>query len=112
MDNVVEQLRDGCVLHPRRWSGDAHADLGGTVDEDTTDAVMDAAANEIEVLQAERDAAEDTCEKLMALITALADAHDATSQDRLGEFHNAHELNAALKEQRATTKALRKAVGR
>lgn len=51
------ELRHGCVLHPKRWSGDTHGDIGGSVDEDATDTLMAAAADEIDRLKAERDAA-------------------------------------------------------
>jgi hypothetical protein len=49
--NIQETLRDGCVLHPRRWSGDTHTDLGGSVDEDATDEVMRIAADYIDFLE-------------------------------------------------------------
>ena len=51
------ELRHGCVLHPKRWSGDTHGDIGGSVDEDATDTLMAAAADEIDRLKAELDAA-------------------------------------------------------
>lgn len=51
------ELRHGCVQRPKRWSGDTHDDLGGSVDEAATDALMAAAADAIDRLTAERDAA-------------------------------------------------------
>lgn len=51
--DIVERLRDGAILHPRRWSGDCHSDLGGSVDEAATDALMSEAAAEIARLRAE-----------------------------------------------------------
>lgn len=50
LTDLIERLRNGCVNHPRRWSGDTHADLGGSVDEPATDAVMAEAADAIESL--------------------------------------------------------------
>lgn len=50
-DDLIERLRYGCVYHPKRWSGDTHADLGGAVSEEATDAVMFEAADEIERLR-------------------------------------------------------------
>lgn len=50
-DDLIERLRYGCVYRPRRWSGDTHTDLGGTINEDATDAVMAEAADEIERLE-------------------------------------------------------------
>lgn len=49
------ELRHGCVQRQKRWSGDTHDDLGGSVDEAATDALMAAAADEIDRLTAERD---------------------------------------------------------
>lgn len=51
------ELRHGCVQRPKRWSGDTHDDLGGSVDEAATDALMGAAADVIDRLTVERDAA-------------------------------------------------------
>jgi hypothetical protein len=52
-DDLVKRLDEGCIQHARRWSGDTHTDLGGSVDEEATDAVMKEAARRIEALQAE-----------------------------------------------------------
>lgn len=49
------ELRGGCVHHLKRWSGDTHADLGGSVNEAGTEALMSAAADTIDRLTAERD---------------------------------------------------------
>lgn len=48
LTDLIERLRNGCVNHPRRWSGDTHDDLGGSVDEPATDAVMAEAAAALE----------------------------------------------------------------
>ncbi len=52
-DDLIEQARAGAVLRPKRWSGDTHADLGGSIDEDATDELLNALADEIERLRAE-----------------------------------------------------------
>lgn len=62
-DDLIERLRGGCVCRARRWSGDTHDDLGGTVDEAATDALLAEAAA---ALTAERDA-----------VVARADAAEA-----------------------------------
>jgi hypothetical protein len=48
---LVERLRAGCVEHPRRWCGDTHDDLGGSVDATATDALMHEAADYIAAQQ-------------------------------------------------------------
>jgi hypothetical protein len=50
---LVKRLDEGTVQHPRRWSGDTHTDLGGSADEEATDALMKEAARRIEALEAE-----------------------------------------------------------
>lgn len=54
MNELIERLRDGCVLRPKRWSGDTHDDLGGSIDEAATDALLREAAA---ALEAARDGA-------------------------------------------------------
>jgi len=49
-EELIEKLREGCVLHPRRWSGDTREDLGGAVDQIATDRLMEEAATVIEGL--------------------------------------------------------------
>ena len=49
---LLDRLSEGCVCRPRRWSGDTHADLGGTVDEAATDALIAEAWEEITTLRA------------------------------------------------------------
>lgn len=51
MDDLVELLNAGCIYHEKRWSGDTHADLGGTIDEEKTDRIMRAAADVIQELR-------------------------------------------------------------
>ena len=53
VEGLVEALRYGCVLHPKRWSGDTHDDLGGSIDEAATDALMAQAAAALGEGQAE-----------------------------------------------------------
>lgn len=50
VDCLVRRLRDGCITHPKRWSGDTRDDLGGAIREEATDALMTEAADEIERL--------------------------------------------------------------
>ena len=45
---LIEKLRNGCVCHERRWSGDTHSDLGGSVNEVETDKIMHEAADLLE----------------------------------------------------------------
>ena len=45
-------------MHPRRWSGDTHDDLGGSIREAETDALMAEAAELIDTLRAQLEAAE------------------------------------------------------
>lgn len=48
---LQERLRQGCIEHRRRWSGDTHDDLGGSVDTTATDALMTEAAAELDRLE-------------------------------------------------------------
>ena len=73
--DIVDRLRCGSVLHPRRWSGDTHFDLGGSVDEDATDAVMDEAADEIERLN---DVGDRMFQQIEQLISDLVDSREET----------------------------------
>lgn len=50
-DTIQERLRAGTIEHPKRWSGDCHSDLGGSVDEEATLAMMIEAANRIDELE-------------------------------------------------------------
>lgn len=69
---LVDELRAGCVTHPKRWSGDTHADLGGTVNEDATDALLLAAAEEIERM---KRGFEEMAEKVAVLRAQAARHH-------------------------------------
>lgn len=55
--DLIARLEIGCVCHAKRWSGDTHNDLGGTVDEEATDALTAEAAAALEAVIAERDKA-------------------------------------------------------
>jgi hypothetical protein len=48
---IQQRLRWGCVMHPQRWCGDVHTDLGGSVNEAETDNVMGVAAIYIDFLE-------------------------------------------------------------
>jgi len=52
-DDLVKRLRYGIVEHRKRWSGDTHADLGGSVDYDATTDMLHEAADRIAELEAE-----------------------------------------------------------
>ena len=52
-DDLVKQLRYGIIEHRKRWSGDTHADLGGSVDYDATTDMLHKAADRIEELEAD-----------------------------------------------------------
>ena len=52
MNKLVQRLRDGCIYRKKRWSGDTHFDLGGSIDEERTDALLGESAAAIERLQA------------------------------------------------------------
>jgi len=51
MKNLIEQLKNGCVYHPKRWSGDTADDLGGIVNQSATDDLMNKAADLLEQMQ-------------------------------------------------------------
>ena len=51
-DDLVKRLRFGIVEHRKRWSGDTHGDLGGSVDYDATTDMLFDAADRIEELEA------------------------------------------------------------
>lgn len=52
MDDLIKRLRDGVVEHDKRWSGDTHADLGGSANYAATEALMAEAADAIAGLTA------------------------------------------------------------
>ena len=61
VEALAKRLEGGAIERPKRWSGDTHDDLGGSVDCDATDAMMAEAATalraqaaEIERLRSER----------------------------------------------------------
>ena len=87
-DDLVKRLRYGIVEHRKRWSGDTHADLGGSVDYDATTDMLHEAAKRIEALEAKL-AKKDGCLdetyrrwKNGADLRALAKAEGCT-QDRM-----------------------------
>ena len=56
MGDLIQRLREGYIVKPKRWSGDTHSDSAtGEVDAEATDALMVEAADEIERLQATVD---------------------------------------------------------
>jgi len=86
-DDLVKRLRYGIVEHRKRWSGDTHADLGGSVDYDATTDMLHEAAKRIEALEA----------KLAKAVEAL-------------EYYNVHgyegkEARITIKEMKGNTDA-------
>lgn len=77
MTDVVEKLHEGIVEHPRRWSGDTHADKGGSADYEATRALMNEAAYEIECL---RDIALRNQKEADALRADLSRTREALAQ--------------------------------
>lgn len=69
--DLVRRLRNGCVMHVRRWSGDTHDDLGGTVMEEETDIIMSEAADLIEAQAARAKAAETARDVLWEALDAI-----------------------------------------
>ena len=51
-NDLVKRLRLGIVEYRKRWSGDTHGDLGGSVDYDATTDMLFDAADRIEELEA------------------------------------------------------------
>lgn len=51
-DDLIKRLRNGVIEHKKRWSGDTHADLGGSVDYEATENLMAEAAARIAELEA------------------------------------------------------------
>lgn len=47
---LIDQLKRGCIMRPRRSSGDTHTEFGGSVDEEATNELMEDAARRIEIL--------------------------------------------------------------
>lgn len=76
------ELRHGCVQRLKRWSGDTHDDLGGSVDEVATDALMSAAADAIDRLTAERDEAKRASRCLQELLDETLDAMQRIEDER------------------------------
>ncbi len=79
-EDLIERLRDGCVLRPKRWSCDTHDDLGGSIDEAATDALMAEAAAALEA------AREDACVALVADIRFACGDNGKRMQPELVEF--------------------------
>lgn len=79
-DDLVARLREGCVLLPKRWSGDTGSDRPyGLLDEEETDGLMRAAADRIEELVAERDAWKARADGLLAELARVL--HDTGQEE-------------------------------
>jgi len=77
MSDLIQRLRKGYIVKPKRWSGDTHSDSAtGEVDAEATDALMVEAADEVERLQSEnRQLMEQLSDK------AYRDGHYVTLQE-------------------------------
>lgn len=58
LKELIKKLKRGCVYHEKRWSGDTHSDMGGTINESETDNLMQQAAEHLERFQKIIDALE------------------------------------------------------
>lgn len=87
MNDLVKRLNEGTVQHPRRWSGDTHSDLGGSVDEDATDALMKEAARALEAMKADADRrVEEEREAWKRWVTPIADRIAQSLGDDFGTW--------------------------
>ena len=66
-DDLVKRLRYGIVEHRKRWSGDTHSDIGGSVDYDATTNMMHEAADLIKELEANLAKAAEALDRLESL---------------------------------------------
>ena len=66
-DDLVKRARDGVIERPKRWTGDTHDDLGGSVDYDATDALMHSLAARIESQEAALQAADELADAAQRL---------------------------------------------
>jgi len=114
-DDLVKRLRYGLIEYPKRWSGDTHSDMGGSVDYDKTYALLDEAANRIEALEAKlakavglleawiRVATHCTIEEGVCCCGAAMDTHDdPMSCGHLQVDHGAYVARGLVEETNAT----------
>ena len=66
-DDLVKRARGGVIERPKRWTGDTHDDLGGSVDYDATDALMHSLAARIESQEAALQAADELADAVQRL---------------------------------------------
>lgn len=79
-DDLVARLREGCVLLPKRWSGDIGSDRPyGLLDEEATDRLMSEAADHIAKVEAERDAWKARADGLLAELARVL--HDTGQEE-------------------------------
>lgn len=78
-DDIVTRLREGAVQHAKRWTGDTHSDLGGSIDEGATDALMTEAAAEITSLRSELARKEEALRTLSLI-------HDRNPSDAMADM--------------------------
>lgn len=68
--DLIERLEAGVIEHRKRWSGDTHYDLGGSIDDEATESLMAEAAAALREKQAE-------IERLREALEIYADPCDA-----------------------------------
>jgi hypothetical protein len=78
---LSERLRLGVIEHLRRWSGDTHDDIGGSVDTDATEALMREAADYIAAQSRTIQLQGNDLDSLRKQIAALLDRSDVRKHD-------------------------------
>jgi hypothetical protein len=89
MTDIVERLKYGIIEYRKRWSGDTHSDLGGSVDYDATTDMLNEAADRIEALEARIARAD-------ALAEAVTHERELVCQDMGMQLDAACMINNAL----------------
>lgn len=74
MTDIVERLKYGVIEYPKRWSGDTHTDLGGSVDYEANKKMMDEAAAEITRLRAKVAKADELEDAFIGVAASLSAA--------------------------------------
>jgi hypothetical protein len=90
MTELIKLLWDGCVIKPKRWSGDTHSDSEtGVIDENATDKLMRDAADAL--FQSEARAGElFEALELVEMTRYTDDYHWTEIMDKVGQQVNNH----------------------